>query len=246
MNNNKKKSFKSALESLKKDYETEVERAGDAKEAFLDSAKSRFLQDFEYLEDLGEGAYGMVSKCTHRFNGHDYAAKDIQFVSLSCLQHESIVRYYNSWMEIDIVEAIYLKIIRYVSYIHEKGVIHEDLASMNIFLSQSSRIKVADFAKIGNVDLHQARPGHKMYFAAERSQQGGVIDAKVDIYTIDVILWELLSHFASARERAEEISKFVNSRTFKDEVGEAERILILRLTSNDPVELPSAAELCSM
>ncbi|KAI3932029.1 hypothetical protein MKW92_022063, partial [Papaver armeniacum] len=95
------------------------------------------------------------------------------------------------------------QIVDAVAYIHGNDMIHRDLASVNIFLNQSSHVKVADFGivKIGNEDLHKASPGHEVYSAPERSEPGGtIIDAKVDIFSLGIILLELLSHIASARK----------------------------------------------
>ncbi|KAI3832173.1 hypothetical protein MKX03_012732 [Papaver bracteatum] len=321
-NKKRRKSFVSGIDKLKKEYETEVERADNAEEAFIESLKSKFDEEFLCLGDIGEGAYGKVSKCTQRFDGHDYAVKRIRFVgckdslmsevqALASLQHKNIIRYFSSWMEVDDVEDKDIKIIPYgeggdddedqflkyqdlrdksdrlstpipmsifiqmelcdrtlyddicdgvdrltglryfkqivdaVAYIHGNDMVHRDLASLNIFLDQSSDVKVADFgiAKIGNSDLHKASPGHDLYSAPERSQQGVMIDAKVDIFSLGIILLELLLHFTSARERAEELRKFVKSQTFKDVINEPDKMLILRLTSIDPADRPSAADL---
>ncbi|KAI3966907.1 hypothetical protein MKW92_046234 [Papaver armeniacum] len=320
-NKKRRKSFATGIDDLKKEYETEVERADDAEKAFFESLKSKFDEEFIWVQIIGEGAYAKVSKCTHRFDGHDYAVKRIRFVgckdslmsevkALASLEHKNIIRYFSSWMEVDDVEDKGVKIIRYgeggddedqdlcyfdlrgkshrhstpiymsifiqmelcdrrlyddicngidrqtalnyfkqivdaVAYIHGNDMIHRDLASVNIFLNQSSHVKVADFGivKIGNEDLHKASPGHEVYSAPERSEPSGTIDAKVDIFSLGIILLELLSHFASARERAEELQKFVNGQTFKDVVSKQDKMLILRLTSTDPAERPSAADL---
>lgn len=46
-------------------------------DAFFDSLKSKFDEDFIWVQDIGEGAYRKVSKCTHKFDSHDYAVKQI-------------------------------------------------------------------------------------------------------------------------------------------------------------------------
>ncbi|TPX43710.1 hypothetical protein SeMB42_g04625 [Synchytrium endobioticum] len=74
--------------------------------------KSRYHSDFQELEFLGKGGYGVVCKVRNRVDGHVYAIKKIRIVpggdvskllrevqSLSRIQNQYIVRYYQSWFE---------------------------------------------------------------------------------------------------------------------------------------------------
>jgi translation initiation factor 2-alpha kinase 4 len=74
---------------------------------------SRLFSDFEEVETLGKGAFGEVFKVTNRLDKCYYAIKRIrvslrrdllkrilgEVTLLSRLNHENIVRYFNSWME---------------------------------------------------------------------------------------------------------------------------------------------------
>ncbi|KAH0562864.1 eIF-2-alpha kinase GCN2-like isoform X1 [Cotesia glomerata] len=79
----------------------------------LDS-NSRFKNEFEILKLLGEGAFGDVWKVRNKLDGRFYAIKRIalnpkvnelnkkmirEVKLLSRLNHENVVRYYNSWIE---------------------------------------------------------------------------------------------------------------------------------------------------
>ena len=75
--------------------------------------KSRKLDDFEVLEELGSGSYGKVLKVKHKIDEHLYALKVIPLPQdeasrkralreckrLAQVDHPGIVRYHNSWME---------------------------------------------------------------------------------------------------------------------------------------------------
>ena len=78
-------------------------------------AHSRLKTEFVILRSLGSGAFGDVIKVKNKLDGRLYAIKRItlnpQRVSLtrkitrevkllSRLNHENVVRYYNSWMEL--------------------------------------------------------------------------------------------------------------------------------------------------
>ncbi|EKX39856.1 hypothetical protein GUITHDRAFT_76103, partial [Guillardia theta CCMP2712] len=74
----------------------------------------RYRQEFEEVKQLGKGGFGEVWMCRNRLDGQCYAIKKIQLDSsnetlnrkmlrevktLSGLHHQSIVRYYQAWIE---------------------------------------------------------------------------------------------------------------------------------------------------
>src|SRR5262252_8696312 len=88
---------------------------------------------------------------------------------------------------------------------HEQGVIHRDLKSDNIMLSKTNGgewAKVLDFgiAKIQQSDARDADItaanlviGTPQYMSPEQCSQSGKIDARSDIYSLGIILYEMLS-----------------------------------------------------
>ncbi|PON88675.1 Tyrosine-protein kinase [Trema orientale] len=75
---------------------------------------SRYLNDFEELQSLGHGGFGHVVLCKNKIDGRQYAVKKIQLkdkilplndrilrevATLSRLQHQHVVRYYQAWFE---------------------------------------------------------------------------------------------------------------------------------------------------
>lgn len=80
----------------------------------LPHVPSRLLSEFETLQFLGSGGFGDVLKVRNKLDGNIYAIKRIlldaksrqlnkkitrEVKLLSRLNHENIVRYYNSWLE---------------------------------------------------------------------------------------------------------------------------------------------------
>ncbi|KAG5896432.1 hypothetical protein JTB14_022511 [Gonioctena quinquepunctata] len=78
------------------------------------SGQSRINNEFEFLQHLGKGAFGDVIKVRNKLDGGYYAIKRIELNPknkslnkkivrevklLSRLNHENVVRYYNSWIE---------------------------------------------------------------------------------------------------------------------------------------------------
>lgn len=80
----------------------------------INTGKSRVQTEFEIQQFLGKGAYGDVLKVRNKLDNRQYAIKRIPLSSrnrqlykkmtrevelLSRLNHENVVRYYNSWIE---------------------------------------------------------------------------------------------------------------------------------------------------
>ncbi|XP_008445738.2 eIF-2-alpha kinase GCN2 isoform X1 [Cucumis melo] len=81
---------------------------------------SRYLNDFEELKPLGHGGFGHVVLCKNKLDGRHYAVKKIRLkdkilpvndrilrevATLSRLQHQHVVRYYQAWYEIGVSDS---------------------------------------------------------------------------------------------------------------------------------------------
>ena len=85
------------------------------------SGQSRLGSEFSFISDLGKGGFGEVMKVKNNLDGQIYAIKRIALDAknkamtrklmrevklLSRLNHENVVRYYTSWIEVTVVEAV--------------------------------------------------------------------------------------------------------------------------------------------
>lgn len=81
---------------------------------------SRYLSDFEELQPLGHGGFGHVVLCKNKLDGRQYAVKKIRLkdknlpvndrilrevATLSRLQHQHVVRYYQAWFETGVANS---------------------------------------------------------------------------------------------------------------------------------------------
>nr|XP_011457263.1 PREDICTED: probable serine/threonine-protein kinase GCN2 isoform X1 [Fragaria vesca subsp. vesca] len=90
------------------------ELTSDLEEPSTSLPSSRYLNDFEELHSLGHGGFGHVVLCKNKLDGRQYAVKKIRLkdkslplndrilrevATLSRLQHQHVVRYYQAWFE---------------------------------------------------------------------------------------------------------------------------------------------------
>lgn len=90
-----------------------------------------------------------------------------------------------------------------VAEAHTKGIMHRDLKPENLFLADaddgSSTLKVIDFGisarqRIdGAYDSHEPGPGSPEYMAPEQLLRGSSVDHRADIWSLGIVLYELLA-----------------------------------------------------
>lgn len=141
-----------------------------------------------------------------------------------------------------------------VAYLHAQGVVHRDLKPENIMLTPSGAIKIMDFGialdrtarRMTWGGLSQTT-GTPDYMAPEQIQ-GKRGDDRVDVYSMGVILYELLtgappfteSNVYAAMER--KMHDFaVPPRALRPEIPEGLEELTLRALARDPIDRPSGA-----
>ena len=84
-----------------------------------------------------------------------------------------------------------------LSHAHENGIVHRDVKPQNIMVTTDGHVKVMDFG-IARFAMNQSRTvdgnaiGTVHYISPEQAQ-GGVVDQRTDIYSVGVILFEMLT-----------------------------------------------------
>ncbi|MFR5875966.1 MAG: Stk1 family PASTA domain-containing Ser/Thr kinase [Eubacterium sp.] len=89
------------------------------------------------------------------------------------------------------------QILRAVQHAHDKGIVHRDIKPQNIILLQNGNIKVTDFgiARFSRSEtrtLTEQAIGSVHYIAPEQAK-GEHTDEKADIYSLGVVLYEMLA-----------------------------------------------------
>lgn len=89
-----------------------------------------------------------------------------------------------------------------LQYAHDRGIVHRDIKPENVLVSQDGFVKIADFglAKLtdgspNNITLTQSRQvmGTLNYMAPEQVERPTDVDHRADIYSLGVVIYELLT-----------------------------------------------------
>lgn len=98
-----------------------------------------------------------------------------------------------------------------LQYAHERGIVHRDIKPENILLDKEGRVKIADFGivrilrplmpnlseTLGPRDASDGGEefvlGTPRYMAPEQKDQPNAVDARADIYSLGIVLYEMLT-----------------------------------------------------
>ena len=89
-----------------------------------------------------------------------------------------------------------LQILKAARFAHRRGIVHRDIKPHNVIVDDEGRAKVTDFgiARAGASDMTETGSimGTAQYLSPEQAQ-GQPVDARADLYSIGIVLYELLT-----------------------------------------------------
>ncbi|KFO32623.1 Eukaryotic translation initiation factor 2-alpha kinase 3, partial [Fukomys damarensis] len=162
---------------------------------------------------------------------------------------------------------IFLQIAEAVEFLHSKGLMHRDLKPSNIFFAMDDVVKVGDFGLVTAMDqdeeeqtvltpmpaTHTGQVGTKLYMSPEQASisdftcaiQGNNYSHKVDIFSLGLILFELLYPFSTQMERVRTLTDVRNLKfpPLFIQKYPREYVMVQDMLSPSPVERPEATNI---
>lgn len=160
---------------------------------------------------------------------------------------------------------IFLQIAEAVDFLHSKGLMHRDLKPSNIFFTMDDVVKVGDFGLVTAMDQeededessaltpaplltrHTGQVGTKLYMSPEQLS-GNSYSHKVDIYSLGLILFELLFPFRTQMERVRTLTE-VRALRFPEVFSKnnvQELNMVRSMLSLSPSERPEAVDITGL
>ncbi len=168
------------------------------------------LKTFEFEPDPDESdmlrfrrEFQVVSKLSHEVLVPVYEQGETDKVSwftMELVEGVTLNRYFQdraSGAPFEELLPIIVQLAEGIEYVHRQGVLHRDLKPQNILVQSDTRVRLLDFGlslKGGTSRLTQSNQslGTPMYMAPE-TIRGEDADVRTDIYSLGVIIYELLA-----------------------------------------------------
>jgi len=121
-----------------------------------------------------------------------------EYIVMELIEGITLKQYINRKGLLNWKEALHFatQITKALAHAHSRGIIHRDIKPHNIMILKDGSVKVADFgiARLLSVQntLTQEALGSVHYISPEQAK-GGQIDARSDIYSVGVVMYEMLT-----------------------------------------------------
>lgn len=123
----------------------------------------------------------------------------IQYIVMEYIDGITMKEFISQQKRISWKDAVYFtkQILSALQHAHRKGVVHRDIKPQNIMLLKDGTIKVTDFG-IARFSRNETQTmtdraiGSVHYISPEQAK-GSIIDEKADIYSVGVVLYEMLT-----------------------------------------------------
>ena len=164
--------------------------------------KDEYLENYEYTARFKNESRA-ISLLNHPNVVKVYDVcfgEDLQYIVMEHVEGITLKEFIDRQKVLEWKEAliVVVQILKALSHAHDKGVIHRDIKPQNILLLPNATIKVTDFGiasfKRGEIKapVESGAIGSVHYVSPEQAQ-GEYTDEKSDIYSVGVVLYEMLT-----------------------------------------------------
>ncbi|MBQ2388597.1 MAG: serine/threonine protein kinase, partial [Clostridia bacterium] len=124
---------------------------------------------------------------------------NFQYIVMEYIDGITLKEYIERKQSVPWKDALYfaVQILRALQHSHDKGIVHRDIKPQNIMLLRDGTIKVTDFgiarfSRSEEMTITDKAIGSVHYISPEQAK-GGPIDEKADLYSVGVLLYEMLT-----------------------------------------------------
>lgn len=162
--------------------------------------RSQFANDEEFVTRFRREAQAAARLSHHNIvNIYDVGKdEDVHYIVMEYISGETLKeRILREPLPIEMAVRIAADIAEALEHAHQNNLVHCDIKPHNILMTRAGRIKVTDFGiarAVSSATMHHTSTiiGSVHYFSPEQAK-GTVVGAKSDIYSLGVVLYEMLT-----------------------------------------------------
>lgn len=123
--------------------------------------------------------------------------RDIYYIVMELVEGITLKKYIEKKARLSVKEAISIaiQVSLGIEAAHHNHIIHRDIKPQNIMISKEGRVKVTDFgiAKAATSNTITSNVMGSVHYTSPEQARGGYSDAKSDIYSLGITLFEMLT-----------------------------------------------------
>ena len=161
--------------------------------------KSEFSSNKNFVSKFKVEAQSAAGLMHHNIvNVYDVGEENgLYYFVMELVEGITLKHYIEKKMRLSYKEAlsIAIQVSNGIEAAHNNGIIHRDIKPQNIIISREGKVKVADFgiARAASSDTVTSHAMGSVHYTSPEQARGGYSDAKSDIYSIGITLFEMVT-----------------------------------------------------